>query len=98
MMSYRSGMAAGVGVMLSAGLVVATVDLLHAGGGGLALFGLWSLVALPLAIGSGLVLGAGNATWGDGWVRSALRRLRDGGGPDRGIAAGPIAAAGLGGL
>ncbi|MEO8554995.1 MAG: MopE-related protein, partial [Kofleriaceae bacterium] len=74
---YRSGLATGVGLFLIAGAVLAFVDLAHAHGGGLALLGLWSLLALPLAIGTGLVLAAGNATWGPGWVRALFRRLRD---------------------
>ncbi|MFN0245682.1 MAG: sulfatase-like hydrolase/transferase [Kofleriaceae bacterium] len=70
-------MATGVGVMLAAALVVAIVDVVHTGGAALAVMGLWALIALPVAIGVGLVLGAGNATWGDGWVRRAFRELRE---------------------
>lgn len=74
---YRSGLATGVGLFLIAGAVLAVVDVAHAHGGGLALLGLWALVSLPLAIGTGLVLAGGNATWGPGWVRGVFRRLRD---------------------
>src|SRR5690349_8971082 len=92
MSPYRSGLATGVGVVLLAGLVVALADLVHAHGGGLALLGCWSLVVLPLA------LGAGNVTWGPGWIRGMLRRLREDDARDRTIAALLIAAAALGGV
>ena len=74
---YRSGLATGIGLFLVAGAVLAIVDRVHAHGGGLALFGLWSLLAVPMALATGLVLAAGNATWGVGWVRGAFARLRD---------------------
>ena len=69
---YRSGLATGVGVVLLAGLVLAIADVVHTGGAPLQVLGLWSLLALPIAIGAGLVLAAGNATWGHGWVRGAV--------------------------
>ena len=98
---YRSGMATGLGVVLPAGLVLGLADVVHSGGGvapAPALLGLWSLLALPMAIGIGLVLGAGNATWGPGWVRGTFRRLRDDAELDRAIAAVLIAAAIVGGV
>jgi arylsulfatase A-like enzyme len=95
---YRSGLATGLGVVLPAGLVMAIVDTLHAGGGALALFGLWALVALPIALGCGVVLAAGNATWGTGWVRRMFRRLRDDAALDRAVAGALIAALALGGV
>ncbi|HET7500303.1 MAG TPA: putative metal-binding motif-containing protein, partial [Kofleriaceae bacterium] len=98
---YRAGLAAGLGVVLLAGLVLAVADVVHTGGGAgpvLPLLGLWSLIALPIAIGVGLVLGAGNATWGDGWVLGGFRRLRDDDELDRAISAALIAAALLGGV
>lgn len=98
---YRSGMATGLGVVLLAGLVLALVDVAHTGGG-LGplppLLALWSLIAAPLAIATGLILGAGNATWGAGWVRGAFGRLRDDPELDRAVSAALIAAALLGGL
>lgn len=93
---YRSGLATGVGAALLAGLVLGVVDVVHAGGGGLALLGLWALIALPLGLGAGVVLGAGNATWGHGWVRGALRRLREDAALDRRVAALLVAGAALG--
>ena len=69
-------MATGLGVVLLAGLVLAAADFVHTGGGlgpVPPLAALWSLIALPIAIGVGLVLGAGNATWGAGWVRGVFR-------------------------
>lgn len=90
---YRAGMAAGLGVVLFAGLVLGLADVVHTGGAAaLPVLGLWSLIALPIALGSGLVLGAGNATWGDGWVLGAFRRLRDDRALDRQIAGGLLAA------
>src|SRR5687767_11108714 len=74
---YRSGMAAGVGVVLLAGLAVAIADVVHAGGGALAVLGLWALLVVPVALATGVILAGGNATWGTGWVRRGLRGLRD---------------------
>ncbi|MBV8757704.1 MAG: sulfatase-like hydrolase/transferase [Deltaproteobacteria bacterium] len=94
---YRSGFATGAGVVLIAGLVLAIADVVHTGGAVLPVLGLWSLVALPMAIGAGLVLGAGNATWGVGWVRGLFRRLRAEPELDKAVAAVLIAAAVVGG-
>jgi hypothetical protein len=98
---YRAGMATGLGVVLAAGAALAAVDIAHTGGGAgpiAPLLALWSLIALPPAIALGVVLGAGNATWGHGWVRGGFRRLRDDAALDRSIAAALIAAAIAGGL
>jgi arylsulfatase A-like enzyme len=70
-------MATGVGVVLLAGLLLAIVDVVHTRGAPLQVLALWSLLALPASIGVGLVLAAGNATWGNGWVRRLFARLRD---------------------
>jgi arylsulfatase A-like enzyme len=98
---YRSGLATGLGVVLLAGAVLGVVDVVHTGGEGhpaAPLLALWALIALPSAIGLGIVLGAGNATWGDRWVRRAFRRLRRDAELDRTIAAAMIAAALAGGV
>jgi arylsulfatase A-like enzyme len=97
---YRSGLATGLGVVLLAGAVLGVVDVIHTRGGAgplLPLLALWSLLALPPAVALGIVLGAGSATWGDGWVRGAFRRLRDDAALDRALAAALIAAALVGG-
>jgi len=91
-------MATGLGVVLSAGLVLAVVDIVHTRGAPLQLLALWSLLALPVALGTGLVLAAGNATWGAGWVRRLFARLRDEPDLDRAIAAILISAAILAGI
>jgi choline-sulfatase len=94
-------MATGLGVVLLAGLGLAAADVVHTGGGlgpVLPLIALWAVIALPIAIGVGLVLGAGNATWGTGWVRGVFGRLRDDAELDRAVAAGLVAAALLGGV
>ncbi|MDQ3369461.1 MAG: sulfatase-like hydrolase/transferase [Myxococcota bacterium] len=91
-------MATGLGVVLLAGLVLALVDLAHTGGGALALLGLWALIALPVAIAVGIVLGAGNAQWGSGWIRGMFGRLRREPERDQAVAALLIAAAILGGV
>ena len=96
--AYGSGLAAGAGVVLAAGLLVGLADVAHAGGGGLALLGLYALVALPLALGAGLVLGAGNATWGTGWVLGLFRKLRADPELDRSVAGALMAAAVVGGV
>lgn len=84
---YRSGMASGLGVVLAAGLIMGIADVVKTGGGALAVLGLWALVAIPLAIGVGIVLAAGNATWGTGWVQRGLAALRDDDQLDKQVAA-----------
>jgi choline-sulfatase len=94
-------MATGIGVVLLAGLVLAVADIAHTGGGigfAPALLALWAIIAVPVALGTGLVLGAGAATWGAGWVRGLFRKLREDGETDRAVAAILIAAAVLGGV
>jgi choline-sulfatase len=95
---YRSGMATGLGVVLLAGLVLAIADVIHTGGAPLPVLALWSLLALPPAIGAGLVLAAGNATWGPRWLRGVFARLRDDPELDRAVAAILISAAVLAGV
>jgi hypothetical protein len=94
-------MATGLGVVLLAGAALGVVDIVHTGGGRgpvPPLLALWAVIALPIAIAIGLVLGAGNASWGAGWVRGGFRRLRDDPALDRAIAAALIAAALVGGV
>jgi len=91
-------MATGVGVVLLAGLVLAIVDVAHTGGAPLQVLALWSLLALPPAIGAGLVLAAGNATWGHGWLRRVFTRLRDDAELDKTVSAVLIAAVALSGV
>lgn len=93
---YRTGMATGVGVVLLAAFALGLADVAHTGSALGPLLALWAVIALPLALGAGLVLGAGNATWGAGWVRGAFRRLRADDELDRAAAAALIAAAVLG--
>ncbi len=95
---YRSGLATGVGIVLLAGLVLAIADVVHTGGAPLQVLGLWSLLTLPVALGSGLVLAAGNATWGDGWLRGFFRKLREDANLDRAVSAILIAAVALAGV
>ncbi len=92
---YRSGLATGLGVVLLAGLILGLVDMVHTGGGvgfAPALFGLWSLIALPLALFVGVVLGAGNAQWGEGWIRRFFANLSADPELDRSVFAGLITA------
>jgi choline-sulfatase len=91
-------MATGLGVVLLAGLVLAIADVVHTGGAPLQVLALWSLLALPPAIGAGLVLAAGNATWGPGWLRGVFARLRDEPELDRAVAAILISAGVLAGV
>lgn len=91
-------MATGLGVVLIAGLVLALVDVAHAGGAPLQVLALWSLLALPLAIGCGLVLAGGNATWGAGWLRRTFQRLRADAALDRAVTAILISGAALAGV
>src|SRR5687768_2056248 len=90
---YIVGMATGLGVVLAAGLVLAIADVVHTGGGALSVLGLWAFVTLPFAIGIGLVLGAGNAQWGEGWIRGFFKRLSDDRELDRNVASGLITGA-----
>ncbi|MBA2543585.1 MAG: hypothetical protein H0V17_28345, partial [Deltaproteobacteria bacterium] len=80
-------MASGLGVTLLAGLVLAVVDVVHTGGGALAVLATWALVALPMAIGVGAVLAAGNSMWGVGWVRRFCVQLSTDRELDRKVAA-----------
>lgn len=91
-------MATGLGVVLAAGLVLAIADIAHAGGGFVPLLGLWALYSLPIAVAVGVVLGAGNAQWGVGWLRGLFRKLRDDAELDKSVAAILIAAALIGGV
>ncbi len=94
-------MATGVGVVLTAGLVLGFADVLHTRGGfgfAPALLGLWAIIVLPLSLATGLVLGAGNATWGHGWVRGLFRKLREDADTDRAVAAILISGAVLAGV
>ncbi|HEU0036876.1 MAG TPA: sulfatase-like hydrolase/transferase [Kofleriaceae bacterium] len=95
--SYRTGFATGLGVVLVAGLVLAIVDVVHTGVV-MPVLGLWALVALPIGLAIGIVLAAGNAQWGTGWVRGVFRKLREEPELDRAIAAVLIAAAIAGGI
>ncbi len=73
-------MAAGLGVVLVSGLILALIDVVHTGGGAgfaPALLGLWALITLPFALFVGLVLGAGNAQWGPHWIRGLFARLSE---------------------
>lgn len=89
-------MATGIGVVLTAAAALAGLDLVHTGGGGIALVGLWAILAVPAALATGLVLGAGNATWGVGWIRHGFRALRRDPDLDRSVAAILLSAAAVG--
>jgi arylsulfatase A-like enzyme len=84
-------------VVLLAGFVLGVIDVVHTGGAPLQVLGLWSLLTLPAAIGTGLVLAAGNASWGSGWVRRLFRRLREEPELDKTVASILMSAAALGG-
>jgi len=92
---YRSGFATGAGILLLSGLILGIADVVHTGGGvgfAPALLGMWALITVPLALATGIVLGAGNATWGAGWVRGLFRKLCDDAELDRAVSAVLIAA------
>ena len=89
---WIAGLASGIGVVLLAGLLLAIVDVIHAGGAPIAVAGFWALLAVPLALGSGIVLAGGNAQWGAGWLRRLFRRLREDDKLDRAVAGAAIAA------
>jgi arylsulfatase A-like enzyme len=89
---YRSGLATGAGVVLIAGFVLAIADVVHTGGAPMQVLGLWSLLTLPVAVGAGLVVAAGNATWGNGWVSRLFARFREDDELDKTVSAVLIAA------
>ncbi|HEY4244077.1 MAG TPA: sulfatase-like hydrolase/transferase [Kofleriaceae bacterium] len=94
---YPRGLASGLGLALAAGAVVAVADIAHTGGGvALPLLAIWSLISLPIGLVLGLALGAGNATWGTGWVRAGFRAFRADPNLDAAVA-GILVAAGAGG-
>ena len=95
---YRSGLAAGIGVILLAGAIMGVIDVAHAGGAPLPILGLWMLVTVPIAVGCGIVLAAGNATWGADWVRGMFRKLRDNAELDTAVSALLVAGAIVGGV
>lgn len=72
---YRSGMVTGIGVALISALILAVVDVVHTGGAPLAVLATWAVIALPIAIGLGAVLAAGNAMWGPRWIVGFFKRL-----------------------
>lgn len=72
---YRSGMATGVGVTLISALLLAVVDVVHTGGAALAVLATWAVIALPIAIGLGAVVAAGNAMWGPRWITGFFKKL-----------------------
>src|SRR6266550_1788628 len=95
---YRSGMASGIGVVLLAALALGMIDVLHTGGGTLGVLAVWAVVALPFAVAAGAVLAAGNAMWGDHWLRGLFRKLREDDELDQQVAAIAITFALLGGV
>jgi arylsulfatase A-like enzyme len=74
---YRRGLAAGVGAGLAAALMLAVIDIVRSGGWAAAgqLLGLWLAFGLLFGAPFGLFLGAGNATFGSGFVRRGFARL-----------------------
>lgn len=74
---YRRGLAAGVSAGLGAALLFGLVDLVLSGGFVAIgpLLALWLGYGLVIGVALGIFLGAGNATWGYGFVRRAAARL-----------------------
>jgi hypothetical protein len=71
--------------VLAAGLLLALVDAARTGGGASTHAARPVVDRAAVALASGRA-GAGNATWGTGWIRSLFRRLRDDGELDRRVA------------
>jgi arylsulfatase A-like enzyme len=91
---YRRGIAAGVSAGLGAALLIAIADVALAGGASATaqLVGLWLPFGLLFGLAFGVFLGAGNATFGPGFVRNNLRKLADHPEKDSTVAAAILAA------
>lgn len=75
---YRRGLIAGLAAALLAALVLAVIDVALVGGSApAALVGLWLGLGLVLGLGWGLIVGAGHATWGPGFLRRGLGALAE---------------------
>lgn len=83
---YRRGLIAGLAAALLAAFVLAVIDVALVGGAAPApLVGLWLGLGLFLGLGWGLIVGAGHATWGLGFVRRGLVALADDRARDRSL-------------
>ncbi|MBP9088041.1 MAG: sulfatase-like hydrolase/transferase [Kofleriaceae bacterium] len=95
---YKDGLRTGLGVALGASTLLAFFDIVRSmmsgasAGGALPLLGMWSMLGLFVGLGLAVVLGAGNATWGTGFVRRGLAALRDNTDADRNATAVLLAA------
>lgn len=75
---YRRGLTAGLAAALLAALVLAVIDVALVGGAAPGpLIGLWLGLGLLLGLAWGVVVGAGQATWGDGFLRRGLASLAE---------------------
>lgn len=73
---YQRGLTSGLAAALLAALVLAVIDVALVGGAAPApIVGLWLGLGLLLGLAWGLVVGAGQATWGSGFVRRGLAAL-----------------------
>ncbi len=86
---YKDGLRTGLGVALGASTLLALFDIVRSMSSGagagvvLPLLGMWSMLGLGFGAGLAVVLGAGNATWGCGFLRRGLATLRDNTATDR---------------
>ncbi|HPH67998.1 MAG TPA: hypothetical protein PLF40_19710, partial [Kofleriaceae bacterium] len=95
---YKDGLRTGLGVALGASTLLALFDIVRSMSSGagagvvLPLLGMWSMLGLGFGAGLAIVLGAGNATWGTGFLRRGLATLRDNTATDRSATAIVLAA------
>ena len=95
---YKDGLRTGLAVALGASTLLALFDIVRSvtSGAGAAvalpLLGMWSMLGLFVGLGLAVVLGAGNATWGTGFMRRGLAALRDNTDTDRSATAVVLAA------
>jgi arylsulfatase A-like enzyme len=96
---YKDGLRTGFGLALSAAAIMALIDAAMAlkDGASVAiappLFGMWAALGLLLAVCLAIFFGAGNATWGAGFLRRGLATLRDNQQADKTITSAFMAAA-----
>jgi hypothetical protein len=80
MSPYGSGLRGAAAAVLPATALLSAIDIVHARCdviAGATLLALWLVLALPIALFAGVVCGAGNASWGAGWMQRFTRNIAE---------------------